>query len=403
MTQATPELNHSPKRVILVVLDGAGVGALPDADQYGDEGSNTLGNVLKKHGDLKLKNLFALGLGEVLAASSKAVSPPSKAKLFGRMAPQSPGKDTTSGHWELAGLVLKKPFPLYPQGFPPAIIEAFRKEIGRGVLGNIAASGTEIIEMLGTEHLATGYPIVYTSADSVFQIAAHEQVADKETLYAWCEKARRILDGRHAVGRVIARPFKGKAGSFKRTAGRRDYSLAPPGETLLDLTYKAGYSVAVIGKVADIFAGRSITEHRPGGDNNATLADLALLMAEVESGLIWATLGDFDTLYGHRNDSEGFILALEWFDLHLKFILDALREGDLLLITADHGCDPTHPTTDHTREYVPLIAWGLTLPQNINIGTRQSFADLAASAACWLSLESPPHGTSFLPGKSEVR
>lgn len=402
MTTATPELNHSRRRVIVIVLDGAGVGALPDAAEYGDEGSNTLGNVLKKHEGLQLDNLYALGLGKVLAKKNQAVPPPLKAKYYGRMAPQSPGKDTTSGHWELSGLILNKPFPLYPQGFPAEVVEAFKKAIGREVLGNIAASGTEIIEMLGRKHLETGYPIVYTSADSVFQIAAHEEIINRETLYSWCESARQILVGKHAVGRVIARPFTGKPGSFKRTPGRRDYSLPPPGETILDLSYKAGYSVAVIGKVADIFVNRSITDHLPGGNNEAIAADLNLLLNKVDCGLIWATFGDFDTVYGHRNDSHGFAMALEQFDLYLAHILAVLKEEDLLFITADHGCDPTHPTTDHTREYVPILAWGPSLPENVDVGVRRTFADLAACAACWLGLETPRNGTSFLFSQEEV-
>jgi len=402
MTKVTPGLNHSRRRVIVIVLDGAGVGALPDAAEYGDEGANTLGNVLKKHEGLQLDNLYALGLGQVLAEKNQTVPQPKRAKYFGRMAPQSPGKDTTSGHWELSGLILQKPFPLYPQGFPFEVIEAFKKAIGRGVLGNSAASGTEIIEILGSEHLKTGYPIVYTSADSVFQIAAHEEIVNRETLYSWCESARQLLAGKHAVGRVIARPFKGKPGTFKRTPGRRDYSLPPPGETILDLSYKAGYSVAVIGKVSDIFVNRSITDHLPGGDNEAIAADLNLLMDQIDSGLIWATFGDFDTVYGHRNDSQGFALALEQFDRHLALILAALKEEDLLFISADHGCDPTHPTTDHTREYVPILAWGLSLPGNVDVGVRQTFADLAASAAGWLGLEPPRNGTSFLLSQEEV-
>jgi len=397
-------INHTPvpdlneKRVIVVVLDGAGVGALPDADKYGDQGSNTLGNVWSKHGPLELPNLLALGLGHLIGAGNavKQEYSPFDAAYYGRMAPLSPGKDTTSGHWELAGVVMDKPFPLYPDGFPDYIIDAFQKAIGRGILGNIAASGTVIIEELGEEHLNTGYPIVYTSADSVFQIAAHVDIVAPEELYEWCEKARKILTGQHAVGRVIARPFEGKVGSFKRTAGRHDYSLSPPGETILDLAKKAGYPVAVIGKVADVFAHRGLTLHLPGGNNEAIASDLHQLIDEVKSGLIWATFGDFDTIYGHRNDSEGFALALERFDLELAALLAKLDAGDLFFITADHGCDPTFPTTDHTREYVPLLAWGPSLPKAISIGTRKSYADLAACAAYWLKINPPSHGSSFL-------
>ena len=398
MTNHTPEPDMNEKRVVVVVLDGAGVGALPDADKYGDQGSNTLGNVWSKHGPLKLPNLFALGLGHLINAGSAANQEHSPFDLAydGRMAPLSPGKDTTSGHWELAGVVMDNPFPLYPDGFPDYIIAAFQKAIGRGTLGNFAASGTVIIEELCEEHLKTGFPIVYTSADSVFQIATHVDIVDPDKLYEWCETARKILTGRDAVGRVIARPFEGKVGSFKRTAGRHDYSLSPPGETILDLAKKAGYQVAVIGKVADVFAHRGLTTHLPGGNNEAIASDLHQLIDEVKSGLIWATFGDFDTVYGHRNDSKGFALALERFDLELASILTKLGKGDLLFITADHGCDPTFHTTDHTREYIPLLAWGPRLPRNINIGTRQTYADLAACASQWLKIAPPSHGSSFL-------
>lgn len=396
MTKRIPVPDLPDKRVIIIVLDGAGAGALPDADQYGDQGSNTLQNVLRKHGPLKLTNLFALGLDRVLGLSDGAAPPQSDSCYYGRMAPQSPGKDTTSGHWELAGVILKEPFPVYPEGFPDEVIDAFMQSIGRGILGNIAASGTVIINDLGSEHLRTGYPIIYTSADSVFQIAAHNAIVSKDLLYQWSEKARVILSGEHAVGRVIARPFSGEAGSFKRISGRRDFSLPPSGETLLDRIREVGYPVAVIGKVADIFAHRGITIHRPGGDNEATAEELHYLLDNVSKGLIWATFGDFDTVYGHRNDSKGFALALERFDQHLANFLAKLKAGDLLFITADHGCDPTFPTTDHTREYVPIIAWGLSLPRNVDLGIRQTYSDLAASTAHWLKIEPLANGSSFL-------
>jgi phosphopentomutase len=398
MINHTPAPDLNERRVIVVVLDGAGVGALPDADKYGDQGSNTLGNVWSKQGPLKLPNLFALGLGHLINAGNDTNQEhsPFDAAYYGRMAPMSPGKDTTSGHWELAGVVMENAFPVYPDGFPGYIIDAFKKAIGRGTLGNIAASGTVIIEDLGEEHLKTGFPIVYTSADSVFQIAAHVDIVAPELLYKWCEVARKILTGQHAVGRVIARPFEGEVGSFKRTAGRHDYSLSPPGETILDLAKNAGYPVAVIGKVADVFAHRGITVHLPGGNNEAIASDLHQLIDEVKSGLIWATFGDFDTVYGHRNDSEGFARALERFDLELAALLAKLGADDLFFITADHGCDPTFPTTDHTREYVPLLAWGPILPKAVSIGTRKSYADLAACAAHWLQISPPLHGSSFL-------
>jgi len=396
MTKHTHEHKPPLKRVIVIVLDGAGVGELPDAGKYGDRGANTLKNVLRKHGPLQIKNLNALGLAHIVGLPEAEAAENLNGRYYGRMSPKSPGKDTTSGHWELAGLIMDKPFPVYPGGFPPQIIEAFESSIGRPSLGNIAASGTEIINDLGSKHLKTGFPIVYTSADSVFQIAAHEKVAPNEMLYEWCNKARKILSGEHAVGRVIARPFKGEEGAFVRTAGRHDYSLDPPGKTLLDLVSDAGYPVAVIGKVSDIFAHRGITEHRPAANNDEIAEQLISLAADIPAGMLWATFGDFDTIYGHRNDSEGFAQALERFDLKLAKILAALGEQDLLFITADHGCDPTFPTTDHTREYVPIIAWGHSLPYDVNLGTRNSYADLSASAAYWLELEPPQNGSSFI-------
>ncbi len=377
------------------------MGALPDAAAYGDAGANTLLHVISKEGPLKLPHLRRLGLDEILALSAggEARRPSSAlpgAGYYGRMASQAAGKDTTSGHWEMAGVILEQPFPLYPQGFPPQVISAFERAVGRPVLGNIAASGTVIIEDLGRRHLETGSPIVYTSADSVFQIAAHEAITPPEELYRWCAAARQILQGEHAVGRVIARPFTGEPGTFSRTPRRKDFSLDPPGETLLDLTAGAGLTSAVVGKVADVFNHRGVTLPRPGGGNEATAGALTSLLGEVEAGLIWATFGDFDTLYGHRNDSCGFAAALEQFDLHLGTILSLLRPHDLLLISADHGCDPTFPGTDHTREHVPLIAWSPSLRRGGNLGTRSTFADLGASAARWLRLPPLAQGTPFL-------
>ncbi|MDW7728862.1 MAG: phosphopentomutase [Bacillota bacterium] len=391
---------HGPdeqnRRVVIIVLDGAGVGELPDAVKYGDEGANTLFNVIKKHQPLELENLYSLGLDKILNINPENSGQPAAARIFGKMSPLSPGKDTTSGHWELSGLVLETPFPVFPDGFPDEIIKAFEKSIRRGTLGNIAASGTEIIKVLGSEHINTGKPIVYTSADSVFQIAAHEDIVPREQLYEWCKKARTLLTGNYAVGRVIARPFTGSSGNFTRTQGRHDYSLDPPGDTLLDLTEQSGYPVAVIGKVSDIFAHRGITDHLPGGTNNDIVNDLLTMAGEISNGLLWATLGDFDTVYGHRNDSKGFALALEDFDRKLAGILKMLKKEDLLFITADHGCDPTFPTTDHTREYVPLIAWNEKFPFNLDVGIRKSYADLAATAAQWLNIRPPQNGTSII-------
>lgn len=396
MIRLIPEPDLPERRVIIVVLDGAGVGALPDAGLYGDEDANTLGNVFKKHGPLDLKNLFSLGLGRIMQLPDEKTWLPLQPCYYGKMSPKSPGKDTTSGHWELAGLILKEPFPVYPDGFPDSVIEAFKKKIGRNILGNIAASGTEIINKLGDEHLKTGYPIVYTSADSVFQVAAHESVVSPDLLYLWCRKARELLKGEHAVGRVIARPFNGESGKYVRTSGRHDFSLQPPDETLLDLVSKAGMPVAVIGKVADIFAHRGITYHRPGGDNIDIAAELHYLLDNIKGGLIWATFGDFDTVFGHRNDSKGFALALEKFDYCLAAVLKKLQKADLLFITADHGCDPTHPSTDHTREYVPIIAKSTSMSRMVDLGIRNTYADLAAGTAQWLGLNMPANGNSFI-------
>ena len=396
MIKPIPGHDMASRRVIIAVLDGAGAGFLPDAALYGDTGANTLKHVILKHGPLKLPNLSALGLGNVLAIDINNSSSSTVNSYYGKMAPQSPGKDTTSGHWELAGLVLEQAFPLFPNGFPEPVIELFKRAINRGILGNVAASGTVIIEELGIEHLDTGKPIVYTSGDSVFQIAAHEDIIPRDLLYTWCQEARRILAGEYAVGRVIARPFIGKPGSFKRTKGRKDYSLEPPGDTLLDMTAKAGKTVAVIGKVADIFAHRNVDIHRQGGDNPSTEKDLNYLLAHTKSALIWATFGDFDTVYGHRNDSEGFSKALERFDSYLGRMMLKLNKDDILFITADHGCDPTYPTTDHTREYVPILAWSPFLFDSKHVETRKSFADLAASAAEWLGIDYKGAGTSFL-------
>lgn len=399
MTNPIPGLSQGESRVIVVVMDGAGVGALPDAHLYGDQGANTLKHLLGKHKFLKLDNLYSLGLAKILELEDTEGSVPQRQSYYGRMQPRSPGKDTTSGHWELAGLILEKPFPVYPAGFPDPVTGAFKKAIGRNFLGNKTASGTEIIKELGEKHLETGFPIIYTSADSVFQIAAHEKVVSRELLYAWCESARSVLVGEHAVGRVIARPFAGEPGNFMRTAGRRDFSLAPPGVTILDQVKQSGRQVAVIGKVTDIFAHRGVTFKRPGGDNDAVANDLLFLIEKCEAGLIWATFGDFDTIYGHRNDSAGFAAALERFDCALTQITAALQNDDLLFITADHGCDPTFPTTDHTREYVPIMAWSPALapePAERNLGVCSTYADLAASAAAWLGLDAPHAGASFI-------
>ncbi|WP_025775042.1 phosphopentomutase [Neomoorella thermoacetica] len=378
-------------RVILIVLDSVGVGALPDAAQYGDEGSNTLAHIAATV-DLRLPNLTRLGVGNITPL--RGIPPVgTPAAAWGKMASQTAGKDTTSGHWELAGLILERPFPLYPHGFPPEIIEPFEKAIGRRVLGNKPASGTVIIEELGAEHMRTGNPIVYTSADSVFQIAAHEEVIPVEELYRYCKIARRLLTGEHAVGRVIARPFVGEPGHFIRTDRRQDFSLEPPRPTLLDAVIAAGLEVMAVGKIKDIFAGRGISRWIHTHDNMDGVDQTRNFMREGERGLIFTNLVDFDMRYGHRNDVAGYAAALEAFDRRLPELLDALETSDALILTADHGCDPTTPSTDHSREYVPLLIYGKRI-RPLNIGVRATFADLGATVADLLGV---PYD---LPGKS---
>jgi len=368
------------KRVLLLVLDSVGVGELPDAADYGDTGSNTLGNTARAVGGLKMPHLERLGLGNIIDVDGvpPVVRPEASC---GRMAEQSVGKDTTTGHWEMAGLILKHPFPVYPEGFPPVLIKSFEQKIGRPVLGNKVASGTAIIDELGAMHVETGYPIVYTSADSVFQVAAHEDVIPIEELYRICRIAREMLVGEHAVGRVIARPFVGSPGSFHRTANRHDFSLKPPGKTVLDILKDNNIPVAAVGKITDIFDGEGITMTVTcRGNTDCTDQTLQLVRSGVE-GLIFINLVDFDMLYGHRNDPRGYANALEELDRRLPELLEALSEGDVLIITADHGCDPTTVSTDHSREYVPLLVYGTPVLGGINLGVRESFADVAATIA----------------------
>jgi len=380
---------------VVVVADSAGAGALPDAGAYGDEASNTLGHVAQAAGGLKLPLLQRLGLGNILPLQGV---PPAREPLaaFGRLAEQSAGKDTTTGHWELMGIILPRPFPVYPQGFPPALITRFEKAIGRRTLGNKPASGTAIIEELGAEHLATGWPIVYTSADSVFQVAAHEEVIPPEELYHICAVARRLLTGADAVARVIARPFVGRPGSFRRTANRRDFSLPPPAPTVLDQALAAGRRVLGVGKIGDIFAGRGLTECRHTAGNAAGLAATRAALEEGTWDLVFTNLVDFDMLYGHRNDAAGYARALEEMDRGLARVLAALGQEDVFFLTADHGCDPTTPSTDHSREYVPLLAYGRTV-RAVSLGTRTTFADLGATVADILGLAWEGPGTSFWP------
>lgn len=381
------------KRVFIVLLDGVGAGALPDAKDYGDLGCNTLGNIARERGPLEIPNLLSLGLGKIVSLKGCPDAEPLGA--YGKMAELSPGKDTTTGHWELAGLVLKDPFPLFPKGFPNSLIQKFEKAIGRKTLGNIAASGTEIIQVLGEEHLKTGSLIVYTSADSVFQIAAHEEVVPLESLYEWCLLAReKIFVGDYAVARVIARPFRGEPGQFWRTKGRRDFSLPPAGKTLLNLAEEAGYEVWAVGKVKDVFVGSGITHHLPASDNKSIMDAISQAWEEEFQGILWATLVDFDMLYGHRNDVEGFARALEEFDIFLGKMMNSLKKEDLLVITADHGCDPTYPGTDHTREYIPLLVFGDRVVSG-PLATRESFADLGATLAELLGTGATVNGKSF--------
>ena len=381
-------------RVILIVLDSVGIGAMPDAEAWGDAGADTLGHILAAR-KVALPNLTAYGLGNIRAL--EGVSPAANPRAsFGRCALRSNGKDTTTGHWELAGIVLEKAFPTYPQGFPPDVIARFIERTNApGILGNQAASGTEIIAELGAEHLRTGAPIVYTSADSVFQIAAHEDVIPIERLYEMCETAREILHGEHEVGRVIARPFAGEAGDFKRTERRKDYAVAPPRPNLNVSLAEANLDVVSVGKVASVFDEEGFTAQIPAKNNQQSVdGTLEALRAETR-GLIFANLVDFDMLYGHRRDIEGYARALEDFDSRVPEIEATLRPDDLLIITADHGNDPAFKGSDHTREYTPLLVFGKQARHGINLGTRASLADIGQTVADNFGLETPA-GKSFL-------
>ncbi len=364
-------------RIVWIVLDSVGIGAMPDAAEYGDLGSNTLGNIARRR-QLRLPNLARLGLANITPLAGLSASGHS-AGAYGRCMLASPGKDTTTGHWEMAGIILDQPFPVYKHGFPAELIEEFQSEIGRNVLGNKPASGTEIIEELGWQHLQTGAPIVYTSADSVFQIAAHENVIALEELYAMCEVARRLLRGPNEVGRVIARPFAGEPGKFYRTANRRDFAVPPPPGMLLDRLESANVPVYAIGKISDIFLGRGISRSVKTKSNEDGMQKTIEALGEQAVGLIFVNLVDFDQRYGHRNDVEGYAAALEQFDRWLP-CLD-LKPTDALILTADHGCDPTTPSTDHSREYVPLLLFGERVLAGVNLGTRRSLADIGQTVA----------------------
>jgi phosphopentomutase len=381
------------KRAIILVLDGVGVGNAADADTYGDTGSNTLGNVARAVGGLSLPNLASLGLGRVIPLDGMPATTPVRG-AWGVMEPRSAGKDSTTGHWEIAGVHLARPFPTYPNGFPRDVIDEFAKRTGRGVLGNVASSGTTILSDHGPEHMRTGKWIVYTSADSVFQVAAHEQVVPVEELWRACEIARAMLVAPHDVSRVIARPFTGKEGAFTRTANRRDFSLQPPEQTLLDALEEAGIPRAGVGKTDDLFAGRAL-KAKHTANNAEGIAAIGEWLTKAESGLLFANLVDFDQLYGHRNDVSGFYHALREFDAALPALEAALREEDLLFITADHGNDPTTTSSDHARECVPLLAAGARV-RPVSLGRRSTFSDLGATVGEWLGVAFRGRGTSFL-------
>jgi phosphopentomutase len=382
------------KRAIVIVLDSVGIGELPDAATYGDEGSNTLGHIAERV-PLRLPTLTSLGLSKLLSLPGSTPSA-SVGGAYAKLAEKSPGKDSVTGHWELMGIVLDRPFPTFPYGFPKELIAEFERLIGRPSIGNVVASGTAIIDELGPRHMETGHPIVYTSADSVFQIAAHEEVVPLPELHEWCKHAFDIAVRERGLGRVIARPFTGRPGSFSRTANRHDYAMPPKGETLLDVMTAAGHQVTAIGKIGDLFAGRGVSQSHPTKSDREGVDRVMATMRTQESGLIFANLVDFDTLYGHRNDTAGYAANLENFDRQLADLVPQLRADDLLVITADHGNDPSTPSTDHSREYVPLLATGPRVRKGIDLGTRATFADLGQTLADMFQTTKLAHGVSFL-------
>lgn len=382
------------RRAILIVLDSVGAGELPDAAAYGDEGSHTLGNIARAV-PLRVPHLQALGLGATTPLHG-VPAPERPTASYGRMAERSAGKDSVTGHWEIAGLVLERPFPTFPHGFPADLIAAFEARIGRPSLGNVVASGTAILDDLGAAHLASGQPIVYTSADSVFQIAAHEAVVPVPTLYEWCHVAYELAVEGLGIGRVIARPFVGAPGAFVRTANRHDYAMPPTAETLLDRLTARGVSVTTVGKVGDLFAGRGVTRAIPTASDDDGVTALVSLMEAGTPGLLFVNLVDFDTKYGHRNDVAGYAANLERFDARLPEILARLAPDDLLVITGDHGNDPTTPSTDHSREYVPLLVTAPWMTEGRALGVRDTFADLGQTIADYLGVGALAHGTSVL-------
>ena len=385
------------RKIIFVVLDGVGIGELPDASSYGDQGANTLGNIARSVGGLQLPNLQRLGLARLTNIDGLDPTVPVEG-CFGKMAEQSKGKDSTTGHWELAGIVTEHAFPVYPKGFPPELLDRFLSVTGcKGFLGNKPASGTEIIQELGDQHNETGFPIVYTSGDSVFQIAAHEEVIPLADLYEICAKTRtEVVVGKHRVGRVIARPFVGTAGKYSRTPNRKDFAVEPDGKTLLDDLAEHKIETIAIGKIDDLFSGRGLSEKIHTRSNQDGIDRIVEESGRLESGFLMANLVDFDMLYGHRQDPRGFAAALEEFDVALPRIIDCLTDGDLLMITADHGNDPTDKSTDHTREYVPMLCYGSQVSRAVDLGVRHSFADAGKTVAEFFNVPNSLAGSSFL-------
>ncbi|HSM24933.1 MAG TPA: phosphopentomutase [Anaerolineaceae bacterium] len=384
------------ERVIVIVLDGVGAGAAPDAKEYGDEGSNSLTNTAKAVGGLNLPNLESLGFGRI--TPMQGVKPISPAKgSFGKLTPKSSGKDSVTGHWELMGIYLQEPFPVFPNGFPPEIIQKFKELTGLDVLSNKPASGTEVIQEFGEEHMLTGKPIVYTSADSVFQIAAHEEIIPLERLYEICKISRKMLVGKYGVGRVIARPFIGdKAGEFQRTSHRRDYPRIPDSDTMMDKIIESGLEVYATGKIDDLFGHRgiSITNHTTN-NHDSFLATIEFMKKDFK-GLLFANLIEFDQIFGHRNDPKGYANALEQFDSYIPQVMDNLDSNDVVIIVSDHGVDPTTESTDHSREFSPLLVFGNQVKENVDLGIRGSYADVGATIAEIFNLEPPEIGKSFL-------
>jgi len=386
-----------PGKVALVVCDSLGVGEAPDAGDYGDRGADTAGHAAAAVGGLELPTLGSWGFGRLTRVAGVDPVDPAAA-VVGRMAERSAGKDTTTGHWEMMGVVLDQPFPTYPDGFPPEVIDAFSAAIGRGVLGNKPASGTEIIEELGAKHLETGEPIVYTSADSVFQIATHKRVVPLDQLYSWCRQARALLEGEHAVGRVIARPFDGDPGSFTRTKERRDFALPPAGPTVLEALERAGVRTMGVGKIEDIFSGRGLSGSDHTGDNETSLDATVRFLREAEGPtFVFTNLVDFDMVYGHRRDAEGYARCLERLDARLPEVTAQLGQDDWLFLTADHGCDPTAPGTDHTREFTPMVAFSPGGTAGHRLADRPTFADLGATIADLFGIPPVGPGHSFAP------